>query len=399
MTDMRFLHPLVFMITLATLAQATPAAAAKQKYFSRCKEFLSQKEYEPAARSCWRYVATASKTADKFEAAQFFLGVALEKLGFYHGAVNQYFKVANNRRSPELLPRAIRSLEKIALSRPIDRGLVLRDLIGDTDFGSTLPNDLAGFVYYWQGLTNLRRGLSDWANERFARISRQGYYFYASLYVASVRLLAPGKRAARRSSVRSFAQLFGPLDLASALESLRRRGESDSKLAYSLKALLNADNEVKVNYGRLPKGWGLELAMLGLARVSAEAGVLLQRSRETDDEELGRPFSYHVVIGGIPIYRRSPRFEDRAPMIKAVAKRRAAVRKVHGRALHGLARLLYEQKRYAAAYDTLGKVPRHTELSSEILLERAWAKYKAGDAHRSMGLLFALDAPVYRNLF
>ena len=37
----------------------------------------------------------------------------------------------------------------------------------------------------------------------------------------------------------TFARLFGALDLTAALESLRRRGESDSKLAYSLKALLN----------------------------------------------------------------------------------------------------------------------------------------------------------------
>jgi hypothetical protein len=401
---MRFAHrtmALPLLLAAGLLASSAPALAAPkgQKFFSRCKEQLSLKEYDSAARNCWRYLATASKTAEKYEGAQLFLGIALEKLGLHHAAVDQYFRVANNRRAPELLPRAIRAMERIALSRPIDEGLVLRDLIGDTDFGSTLPDDLADFVYYWQGVTNLRRGLYDWANERFGRIHRKGYYFYAGLYVASVRLLAGGKRAARYAAVKSFAKLFGPLDLASGLESLRRRGESDSKLAYSLKALLNDDNEVSVNYGRLPKGWGLELALLGLARIAAETGVLLKRAKETDEEELGRPFSYQVQIGGIPIYRRSPRYEQRAPMIKSVVKRRNAVRKIHGRALHALARLLFEQKRYAAAYDTLGKIPRKTELSSEILLERAWAKYKAGDAHRAMGLLFALDAPVYRLLF
>lgn len=393
--------PLAALIVAALLLSAGPVRAAKKKvnYFAICKDALTNKRYRRAAEACWRYLATASKTAEKYESAQFFLGKALEGQGLYHGAVEKYFQVANNRRSPELLPRAIRGLERIALSRPVDEGLVLRDLIGDTDFGSTLPSDLADFVYYWQGMTNLQRGLHDWANERFNRISRKGYYFYSALYVAAVRMLHPGKPNAKRAAVTAFANLFGPLDLASALESLRRRGESDSKLAYSLKALLNEDNEVKVNFGRLPKGWGLELALLGLARVAAESGVLLERSRQTDEEELGRPFSYQVSIGGIPIYRRAPRFEARAPMIKAVVQRRNAVRKINGRALHALARLLYEQKRYAAAYDTLGKIPRRTELSSEILLERAWAKYKAGDPHRSMGLLFALDAPVYRNLF
>ena len=75
------------------------------------------------------------------------------------------------------------------------------------------------------------------------------------------------------------------------------------------------------------------------------------------------------------------------------------MRKIHGQALHSLARLLYEQKQFAAAYDTLGEIPAKTELGSEILLERAWSKYKAGDPHRAMGLLYALDAPVYRKLF
>jgi hypothetical protein len=86
-------------------------------------------------------------------------------------------------------------------------------------------------------------------------------------------------------------------------------------------------------------------------------------------------------------------------MIRAVAARRDAVRNLHGRSLHALARLLYEQKRFAASYDTLGQVPYGTERSSEILLERAWSKFKAGDAHRAMGLLYALDAPLFRALF
>ena len=396
----------VALVAMLALAMAGGPVEAKKrrrhrkrkKTFVLAKEAYANKDYEKAARLCWRFLRRAKKGDEKREAAQFFLGQSLEKLGLYHGAVEYYFQVANTRRSPELLPRTVRALERIALSRPIDHGLVLRDLIGDTDFGQ-LPGALGDFVAYWQGLTNLRRGLHLWANERFARISRRGYYFYLALYMASVRLLSGGTTVAQKAAITSFAQLFGSLDLNAALESLRRRGESDSKLAYSLKAMLNDDNEISIKFGRLPKKWAVELALLGLARVGAEAGIVLKRSRQTDEEELGRPFSYQVVIGGIPIYRRSPRFEDRSPMIKAVAARRVSVRKIQGKALHGLARLLYEQKRYAATYDTLGKVPKNSELSSEILLERAWAKYKAGDAHRAMGLLYALDAPVYRNLF
>ncbi|MFH1130536.1 MAG: hypothetical protein V1754_04330 [Pseudomonadota bacterium] len=374
------------------------SAQSKNTDFNLAKDAFAKEKYNEAAELCWRFMAKASPSADKYESAQFFLASSLEKLGFYHAAVELFFQVANNRRTPKLLPRAIKALEHISLQRPIDEGLILRDLLGSTDFGD-LPLELTDFVHYWQGLTNLRRGLHRWANERFAAIDRKGYYYYSALYVASIRLLTPAKKTSKVLAVESFASLFGPLDLSAALESLRRRGESDSKLAYALKALLNQDNQIAVDFDRLPEGWEIELALLGLARISAETEILLERANETDEEELGRLFSYQVQIGGIPIYRRTPHFENRGPLIKAVATRRNAVGKIRGQALHAEARLLYEQKRYAAAYEILGQIPKRTELGSEILLERAWAKYKAGDPHRAMGLLYALDAPIYRNLF
>lgn len=374
------------------------SAEVSGKLFVQAREAFAKEEYAQTATLCWKYLAKNTTSADKYESAQFFLAQSLEKLGLYHGAVEYYFQVASNRRTPELLPRAIRGLERLALERPIDEGLILRDLIGDTDFG-TLPDDLGDFVHYWQGLNNLQRGLDGWARERFLKIDRKGYYFFAAIFAATTRLLKPSDEATMTIAAQTVAQLLGPLDLGAALESLRRRGESDSKLAYTLKALLNDDNQIEVNYRRLPEGWEIELALLAYARIAAEAEAVLLRTKETDEEALGKPFSYQVQIGGIPIYRRAPNFEERAPAIQAARAKAIPMRKIHGLALHSLARLLYEQKRYAAAYDTLSLIPPNTELSSEILLERAWAKYKSGDPHRAMGLLYAMDAPVYRSLF
>lgn len=375
-----------------------PVAAVSSKVFAQAKDAFGRGNYVRAARLCWKYVHGNKPGAEKYESAQFFLAQSLHKLGFYHGAVEYYFQVANTRRSPELLPRSIKELETISLSQPFDEGMIIRDLIGDTDFGD-LPDDLADFVYYWQGLTNLRRGLAEWSSERFAKIHRRGYYFFQALYVASIRLLHSGSESDREEAVTAFARLFGGLDLGSALEALRRRGEGDAKLAYAVKALINDDNAINIRFRRLPKGWPIHLAMLGLARVAAETEVLLKRAKDTDEESLGLPIAYNVSIGGMPVYRRALRFENRGPAIKAVAARYDGVREIHGRALHSLSRLLYEQKQYAAAYNTLGEIPRRTELASEVLLERAWSKFKAGNPHRAMGLLYALDAPVFRKLF
>ena len=381
-----------------TAGSPATSAPVPGKVFLRAKDAYAQERYVLAARLCWRYLSGNQPGADKYEPAQFFLAQALEKLGYIHGAVEYYFQVAHNRRTPELLPRAIRALERLSLTQAIDEALILRDLLGDTDFGD-LSGDLADFVYYWQGVTNLRRGLDVWASERFDKIRRRGYYFFAALYAAAVRIIGADKASSQRQAALSFGKLFGGLELSTALDALRRRGEADSRLAYSLKALVDEDNRIRLLANRLPKGWQLELALLALARLEAEAGALLKRTKETDEEELGKPFAYAVSIGGLPVYRRAPRFEERIPAIKAVAKRIAAVRKLRGKALHTLARLLYEQKRFAAAYETLGRVPAGTQLGSEILLERAWSKYKAGDPHRAMGLLYALDAPVFRHTF
>jgi hypothetical protein len=386
------------LLLLSTLLSSALARADNVKLFAQAKDAFGRNQFAEAASLCWRYLQSAKPGAEKIESAQFYLAASLEKLGYYHGAVEYYFQVANNRQTPELLPRALRALEGISLTQPFDEGMILRDLVGDTDFGS-LPGDLANFVYYWQGMTNLKRGLDAWATERFTKIDRRGYYFFAALYVASVRLLTAAASEKKPEAVKAFAQLFGALDLVSALDSLRRRGEADSKLAYSLRALVNEEGLINLQPDKLPKGWEVELCMLGLARVAAEAGTLLSRAGETDEEALGLPLAYQVQIGGMPIYSRSVPFEERSAAVRAVASRAKGVREIRGKALHSLARLLYEQKQYAATYNTLGSIPKGTELSSEILLERAWSKYRAGDPHRAMGLLYALDAPVYRNLF
>jgi len=389
----------LILAALALLLASAPAGeAAGPNLFVRAKDSFNHGDHEEAASLCWKYISESEPSDEKYESAQFFLARSMQELKIFHGAVEYYFQVANNRRNPELLSRTIKALEAINLAHPFDEGLIIRDLIGDTDFGD-LHGELSDFIHYWQGVTNLRRGLGAWASERLSKINRRGYYFFSSLYLASIRLLHPATDADKREAVTSFAGLFGGLDLGAALEAMRRRGEGDTKLVYAIKALINDDNTINVSFSKLPKGWEVELAVLGLARTVAETRALLVRAKNTDPDSLVMPLSYLVQIAGMPIYRQSIRFEERAAAVKAVADKYDAVRRVRGKALHALARLLYEQRRYVAAYVTLGKIPRGTERVSEILLERAWSKFKAGDHHRAMGLLYALDAPVFRSLF
>lgn len=63
-----------------------------------------------------------------------------------------------------------------------------------------------------------------------------------------------------------------------------------------------------------------------------------------------------------------------------------------------LARLAMERERYDEAVRHYERVRAAAKNRPELLLEMAWAHYYRGDSRRSLGLLVALDAPVYAGL-
>ncbi|MDD9939648.1 MAG: hypothetical protein OXU20_01170 [Myxococcales bacterium] len=63
-----------------------------------------------------------------------------------------------------------------------------------------------------------------------------------------------------------------------------------------------------------------------------------------------------------------------------------------------LARLAMERERYDEAVGRYEQVRSEATRRPELLLEMAWAHYYRGDSRRALGLLIALDAPVYGGL-
>lgn len=63
-----------------------------------------------------------------------------------------------------------------------------------------------------------------------------------------------------------------------------------------------------------------------------------------------------------------------------------------------LARLAMDQQRYDDAATHYEALRPRAKAQPELLLEMAWAQYYRGDSRRSLGLLIALDAPVYGGL-
>lgn len=68
---------------------------------------------------------------------------------------------------------------------------------------------------------------------------------------------------------------------------------------------------------------------------------------------------------------------------------------IKGDSAHQYARLLFETGEYEKAYDIFTKVELNPRGRGFILLERAWTKYYLRDYGKALGLLTALEAPVF----
>ena len=85
----------------------------------------------------------------------------------------------------------------------------------------------------------------------------------------------------------------------------------------------------------------------------------------------------------------------------AIAKDEHAPRALRNQAIMALARLAYEAKDYQGSFDLWGKVkvPELDPGRAPIYLERAWNLYRLKHYGDAMGLLYALEAPSFKDVF
>jgi hypothetical protein len=72
---------------------------------------------------------------------------------------------------------------------------------------------------------------------------------------------------------------------------------------------------------------------------------------------------------------------------------------VMNNARQSVARILFEQKKYAEAYAMYEQIDAPIEKQATVFLEEAWAQYYLRNYQRSMGLLYALEAPAFYRFF
>lgn len=260
--------------------------------------------YRAAAEKLWHYLAGNDQAADQYEWAELYLGRSLHELGMTHAAVEYFYNVAKERKRPELLPEALRHLERIIATRPHDRELLQVDLLGGgADFGA-VPSDVKAFVAYFQGRMDLLDGRDSWAARHFEMLER---------------LKDDNPRATRYILRARYAGAVRDLKATHARDSKAKRDKRDA------------------------------------------ARKVLEEIAQSDSDD----------------------FE-----LKNDAKRTVA-------------RLHFEEGRYAEAlkvYESI-EVPFLSQEEATLFLEKAWARYYAGDFRGSLGILLTLDAPSYRRYF
>jgi hypothetical protein len=282
----------------AASAPSSPAAAPapelpSQGGFAAALEAVRRGDLPETARLCWAYLKSKERGqdadeaggVDKTESATYYLGEALERLGYVHAGIDRYLEIVNERRAPALVPRALSALERLSRqSRSTEEAIAREGALSVAEF-EELPGRLASFVHYRQAIDDLRHGYDTWALRHLDRISPETPYLPMALYARAVWRLS--------------------------------KGDPEAALA---------DLQLVLGHAATPQD-------------------------------------------------------------------------LRARALHSRARLLYDQGKWAEAYADLDRIDVRYEAGGEILLEKAWSKFRARDFRTALGLLHALGAPSYVDRF
>jgi tetratricopeptide (TPR) repeat protein len=276
-------HRLIPILAASAIAVACGGGAPihKDQAFSVAVEAVQRESFEEGARAAWIFLDGADPDDPRYDRGLRLLARSAEGLELTWSAGMIYRQIAQVRRNMELVPDAMRGLERIVSSEVYDEDTLITSFIASEEF-SDLPRDVQAFVDFQQGLDLARRGADEWAEERFARLPAKSPYAAAAEYVRIVRLVAEGEFPEARTR----------------LEELREK-----------------------------------------EYLSPE----LQRDVERT-----------------------------------------------------LARLAFEEERFADALKHFETLRDLAPDDPEILLEMAWTHYYLGDSRKTLGLLTALDAPVHR---
>ncbi len=231
----------------ATSAPAAPAQPKKidPKLFDAALQDFFGGNPKGCAAKLFDYVQNVPSTDENFAWAQFFLAKSLIQLELRHAGAVYLARIARERTNPAVLPKALEELRKLT-DLPHDENMIDEQIFGALDLGF-LPEEVAGYAHYQQGLVDLRVGNERWATTHFSKLPEDSAEASRAKYAMLVTRLRTAKKDVPKEMVDDFFTLARD-------EKLTQEARNDSMLAVArlryemqdFKGALEAYNLVKL---------------------------------------------------------------------------------------------------------------------------------------------------------
>jgi hypothetical protein len=193
----------------AAAAEAAPAPPPPQKIdpksFDRALEEYFGGNPKAAAGPLFAYTENMPPTDENYAWAQFFLAKSLIDLKLTHAGAVYLARIARERTNPQVLPRALGELQRLT-DLPHDETLIDEQVFGALDLGF-LPEDVAGYAHYQQGLVDLRVGNERWANTHFSKLPEGSVEHSRARYAMLVTRLRNNKKDLPKEMIDEFLEL------------------------------------------------------------------------------------------------------------------------------------------------------------------------------------------------
>lgn len=193
----------------ASTANATPAAPQPRKIDPKIFDIALNDYFtghpKDAAPKLFDYTENLPSTDENYAWAQFFLAKSLIELNLRHAGAVYLARIARERSNPAVLPRALEELQKLT-DLPHDEMMIDEQVFGALDLGF-LPEEVAGYAHYQQGLVDLRVGNERWATTHFSKLTEGSAEASRAKYAMLVTRLRSAKRDLPKEMVDQFFEL------------------------------------------------------------------------------------------------------------------------------------------------------------------------------------------------
>lgn len=187
---------------------AGPVPAAKKvdpKIFDEALNAFFTGRPKDAAPKLFEYTEGMPSTDENYAWAQFFLAKSLIDLKLRHVAAVYLARIARERTNPAVLPKTLEELQKLT-DLPHDEVMIDEQVFGALDLGF-LPEEVAGYAHYQQGLVDLRVGNERWATTHFSKLPESSAEASRAKYAMLVTRLKQAKKDLPKEMIDQFFEL------------------------------------------------------------------------------------------------------------------------------------------------------------------------------------------------